>query len=97
MNRRNDGLMSVPEKKVEAYFATTREALSMAKKHTIGQEGERIVDAAERYVSDAEHFREDGDLDTAFAALNYAHGWLDCGARLGFLDVSDTELFAVDP
>jgi hypothetical protein len=34
---------------------------------------------------------------TAFAALNYAHGWLDAGARLGLFDVGkDNVLFTVD-
>jgi hypothetical protein len=33
----------------------------------------------------------------AFAALNYAHGWLDAGARLGLFDVDhDSTLFTVD-
>ena len=43
-------------------------------------------------------FAKKGDLVTAFAALNYAHGWLDAGARLGFFDVGkDNVLFTVDP
>lgn len=52
---------------------------------------------AKRYFSDAQHFKEKGDIVTAFAALNYAHGWLDAGARLGLFDVGhDSELFTVD-
>ena len=43
------------------------------------------------------HFEEKGEQLTAFAALNYAHGWLDAGARLGLFDVDgDNELFTVD-
>ena len=46
---------------------------------------------------DARHFGKKGDIVTAFAALNYAHGWLDAGARLGLFDVGhDSELFTVD-
>ena len=30
------------------------------------------------------------------AALNYAHGWLDAGARSGVFDVHDSRLFTVD-
>ena len=45
---------------------------------------------------DAKHFKEKGDFVTAFAALNYAHGFLDAGARLGVFDVKDNKLFAVD-
>lgn len=53
-----------------------------------------FLDMAERYIADARHFREQGDLVTAFAALNYAHGFLDAGARLGLFDVHDSRLFA---
>ena len=48
------------------------------------------------YLSDAEHFYEKKDYVNAFAAINYAHGWLDCGASLGVFDVHDSTLFAVD-
>ena len=42
-------------------------------------------------------YAEKGDLVNAFAALNYAHGWLDAGARLGLFDVDgDNVLFTVD-
>lgn len=56
-----------------------------------------VLDMATRYYEDAKHFSEKGDIVTAFAALNYAHGWLDAGARLGLFDVDgDNELFTVD-
>ena len=51
---------------------------------------------ANAYYSDAKHFRETGDLVTAFAAVNYAHGWLDCGARIGLFEVDgDDQLFTL--
>jgi hypothetical protein len=55
-----------------------------------------VLDMASRYFSDAGHFEEKGDVVTAFAALNYAHGWLDAGARLGLFKVNDSTLFTVD-
>ncbi len=33
-----------------------------------------------------ERYTEEGDVVNAFACVNYAHGWLDAGARLGVLD-----------
>lgn len=52
---------------------------------------------AKTYIDDAHHFKEKGDIVNAFAALNYAHGWLDAGARLGIFDVDhDSVLFTVD-
>ena len=51
---------------------------------------------AHSYYRDAEHFRKEGDLVNAFAAVNYAHGWLDCGARIGLWDVGgDDRLFTL--
>jgi len=48
------------------------------------------------YYEDALHFRDIGDKVNAFASVNYAHGWLDCGARLGLFDVGgDDSLFTL--
>ena len=50
----------------------------------------------ERYLSDADYFAKKGDVVTAFAALNYAHGWLDAGASVGLFKVHNNRLFTVD-
>ncbi len=47
------------------------------------------------YLSDAAHFEEKEDYVNAFGALNYAHGWLDSGVRLGIFDVRDNSLFTI--
>jgi len=91
---------NVPEERLERYFALTREALAMAKKapKADGREDEAatVLDMAQRYYDDASHFRKHGREVDAFACLNYAHGWLDCGARLGLYKVNDSRLFTVD-
>ncbi len=57
---------------------------------------EDFLDMARSYFSDAGHFYERGDLVRAFACVNYAHGWLDAGARLGLFDVDeDDRLFTL--
>lgn len=93
---------TVTEKKLDKYFDVTGRAL---KKVRIAEEkridwkaaAEDFFDMATRYFEDAQHFRDKGDMVTAFAALNYAHGWLDAGARLGLFDVGgDSTLFTVD-
>ena len=57
---------------------------------------EDFMTMARAYVSDAKHFREKGELDKALANINYAHGWLDAGARLGLFDVGgDDQLFTL--
>jgi hypothetical protein len=86
--------------KLEKYFSVTGEALAMAKRapKRKGMEKEALdfLDMASRYYSDAEHFRKKGDYVLAFAALNYAHGWLDAGARIQLFAVKDSRLFTVD-
>jgi len=57
---------------------------------------ELFFDMASRYYSDAKHFEKKNDYVLAFAALNYAHGWLDAGARIRLFKVNDSRLFTVD-
>ena len=91
---------TITDEKLKKYFSITKEALAMAEKsdNRTNLNDERIdfLDMIKRYVSDAEHFKEKNDYINAFAALNYAHGWLDAGARLGIFDVHDSRLFTVD-
>ncbi|MBR9699041.1 DUF357 domain-containing protein [Candidatus Woesearchaeota archaeon] len=91
---------AVSEEKLKHYFSLTTEALEKAKassnKTNLEKEREDFLDMIQRYLSDAHHFAEKGDKVTAFAALNYAHGWLDAGARLKMFDVKDSRLFTVD-
>ena len=91
----------VTEERIDKYLDITRRALD---KLTIAAPdrsfGKRMADdflnMATSYYEDAKHFREKGDIVTAFAAVNYAHGWLDCGARIGLFDVNgDDVLFTL--
>lgn len=57
---------------------------------------EDFLGMAKAYCSDARYFARKGDLENALAAVNYAHGWLDAGARLGLFDVGgDDQLFTL--
>ena len=93
----------VTQEKLNKYFEVTGKALNKVKIVEKGEinfkeAGEDFLDMATRYYQDAKHFQEKGDKVLAFAALNYAHGWLDAGARLGIFDVDgDNVLFTVDP
>jgi len=93
-------MKEVTEEKVNKYFAITKEAFEMAKVsgNRLDMDSERadFLDMIERYIKDAEHFFSKDDYVLAFAALNYAHGWLDAGARIGLFDVHDSRLFTVD-
>jgi uncharacterized protein len=90
---------TITAEKLNKYFAVTEEALAMAQGAIIPErhaQAMEALDMVQRYVSDAHHFHDKGDWVNAFAALNYAHGWLDAGARLGLFDVHDSRLFTVD-
>jgi len=88
----------ISSEKLTKYFSVTKAALAKAEvavNPTRASEGKEILDMVNHYVSDAGFFRDKDDFVNAFAALNYAHGWLDTGARLGIFDVDDSDLFVV--
>jgi len=82
--------------RLDKYLILTKEALKKASSH-IGKNKEKdseiILDMAKRYYDDALYFKSKGELLLALSAVSYAHGWLDCGSRLGFFEVKDNKLF----
>jgi uncharacterized protein len=85
-------------KKLKKYFEVTERALEIIKMNIIsGKEdyAKEIIEMVENYFSDAKHFEEKGDFVNAFAALNYAHGWIDSGVRLDVFQVDDDRLFTI--
>ncbi|MFH0831396.1 MAG: DUF357 domain-containing protein [archaeon] len=88
----------VCDARLDKYFSISDKAIKEAKKHIVKsreKDALAVLDMASRYLSDAEYFRKKGDYVNAFAAVNYAHGWIDAGSRLGLFDVSDSNLFVV--
>ena len=87
--------------RVNKYLDLTAKAV--AKVSIIAEEGtenyakaEDILGMVNAYHSDAKFFLDEGRGDDAFAAVNYAHGWIDCGVRLGYLDgKGDWQLFTL--
>ena len=92
---------TITEAKIDRYLDITKRALDKLKVVTPERSfSKRMADdflnMAMSYYNDAKHFRENGDLVTAFAAVNYAHGWIDCGARIELWDVGqDDQLFTL--
>lgn len=81
-------MKEITEEKMNKYLLTTRTALervSVRDKSDVS--ANEFLDMAKRYYSDALHYHKKGDWVTAFASVNYAHAWIDAGARLGFFDV----------
>lgn len=86
---------------LERYLALTQRALGTVKiappsRSHLRRVAEDFLAMAQAYASDARHFRDKGDLVNALSCINYAHGWLDAGARLGLFDVGgDDQLFTL--
>ena len=86
------------EARLKKYLEITEKALKIAEKSIEkGKEkqAKEILEMASCYLSDSKHFKNQGHYVNAFAAINYAHGWLDSGARLGIFNVKDNKLFTI--
>lgn len=89
---------TITKAKLEKYLKLTSTALEEVKKSIIKgkeKEAKEIIDMVSNYLSDAKHFESKGDFVNAFAAINYAHGWLDSGVRLDIFNVKDDKLFTI--
>jgi len=86
---------------VDKDIALTERALAKLKiaspkRSHLRKVAEDFLTMARSYYEDAKHFRDKGELDKALANVNYAHGWLDAGARVGLFDVGeDDQLFTL--
>ncbi|MGD9276876.1 MAG: DUF357 domain-containing protein [Candidatus Pacearchaeota archaeon] len=88
----------ITKEKLEKYFLLTTKALGIAKKSIIkGKENQakEIIDIVTNYLSDAKYFEKNNDFVNAFAAINYAHGWLDSGVRLDIFKTKNDKLFTI--
>ena len=86
----------ISQEHLDKYFNITEKALEKAKKNIKKEKQAReIINMVENYLSDARHFEEKEEIVNAFAALNYAHGWLDAGVRLDIFNVKDDKLFTI--
>ena len=92
-------MKEVTEEKLGKYLSITERALQVLK--VLPPEGSQLRKAADdllmmasSYFKDACYYKEKGDYVTAFACVNYAHGYIDAGARLGLFLGDDSGLFA---
>jgi len=88
----------ITKQKIKKYFDLTSIALEQIKKKIIKgkeKEAKEIIEMAGNYLSDSMYFKKKKDLVNSFAALSYAHGWIDSGVRLGVFNVKDEKLFTV--
>ncbi len=91
----------ITQEHLSKYLSITEKAIKKLKiavpeKSYLRQLAEDFLEMAESYSSDARRFAKEGNFVNAFACINYAHGWLDCGARMGLFDVGeDDQLFTL--
>ena len=89
----------VTDERLQKYFKITEEALkrlevAVHERSLLHKVAEDFLTMARSYFEDAKYYYEKGDYVTAFAALNYAHGFIDAGVRLGVFRGEDDRLFA---
>lgn len=92
--------IEITQQRLDKYFMITGKALDMVKTHEMDvdrmHQANDFLNLAQSYYDDAKHFRDKDDWVLAYGALNYAHAWLDAGARIGLFKVKDDQLFTVD-
>jgi len=94
-------MREVTEEKITEYLGITEKALAILK--VLPPEGSQLRKAADdllmmanSYFKDACYYKEKGDYVTAFACVNYAHGYIDAGVRLGLFLGDDSGIFAFE-
>jgi hypothetical protein len=94
-------MKEVTEEKITQYLSITEKALDILK--VLPPEGSQLRKAADdllmmatSYFEDATYYKEKGDYVTAFACVNYAHGYIDAGVRLGLFQGDNSSIFAFE-
>jgi hypothetical protein len=87
--------------KVEKYLKLTAKARKKASSLANNAEDQKKLDSMLRmcddYYSDAQHFVTTGKFVDAFAAINYAHAWIDAAVRIGLRDGHDDDILFTLP
>ncbi|GAG31146.1 unnamed protein product [marine sediment metagenome] len=88
----------ITKQKINKYLKLTGKAYEKAKK-SVNKKKEKqakeVLIMVKCYISDAKHFQAKEEYVNSFACINYAHGWLDSGARLKIFNVDDDKLFTI--
>jgi len=100
-NTKTNIFNSISEQKLTKYLDITKRAVEIIK--IIPPEGSHLKKVADdfysmalSYYKDACHYRDQGDYVTAFACVNYAHGYIDAGVRLGVFLGDNSGIFAFE-
>ncbi len=94
-------MREVTEEKLEKYLSITEKALDVLQilppeSSQLRKAADDLLMMATSYFKDARYYKEKGDYVTAFACVNYAHGYIDAGVRLGLFLGDDSGIFAFE-
>ncbi len=83
-------MREITDEKIKNYIEKTEMVLKLLKKSVpenshLNQIAEDFLTMIKSYFSDAIYFFQKGDYVNAFAAINYAYGWIDAGVRIGLI------------
>ncbi len=94
-------MKEITDEKIKAYIDKTESVIKLLKKSVpenshLNQIAEDFITMIKSYFSDSIYFFQKGDYVNAFAAINYAYGWIDSGVRLGIIYAGeDHDLFTL--
>ncbi len=72
---------------VEKYIPNTRQVFQQIneRKNSYGQETEKVLDYAKRYLEDAAYYRDQKEFETALTSVAYCEGLLDALRLMGMV------------
>ncbi|MBU0929997.1 MAG: DUF357 domain-containing protein [Nanoarchaeota archaeon] len=88
-------MKEITEEKLNKYIKLTEKAIKELE-NVNNKDALILINMSKNYYKDALHFKEKNDFVNAFAAINYAHAFLDSAALLKLIKVKDNKLFMVD-
>jgi hypothetical protein len=94
MQKQNKKINIVCKTRLDKYRQISEKALALAKSSISKdkeKEAKEIINMVECYLSDSKHFEKQGHFVNAYGCLNYAHGWLDAGARLKIFNIKNSK------
>ena len=80
--------MEITKEYIEKNLEKTQLAVNSVE---VLENGEKLFDMIERYVSDAAYFLEKENLVSALGAVEYAHGLLDAGVYMKLFKIRKNE------
>ena len=92
-------MQKITEEKLQGYIDITKEALEkvkITKNKKLIMKANELLNLSICYYNDSIFFKNKGDFINAFAAINYAHAFLDAGVILKLFIVNDSKFFMVD-